>query len=89
MLAMLEWASNRPDKWHKIGNLEGDEESGRAARGAWRDLRFGKKPGCIGSNHQLRRNMTMPAARLLLRQGALLCFLKQPVAAPGRLQDAL
>jgi hypothetical protein len=22
MLAMLEWASDRPDKWHKIGNLE-------------------------------------------------------------------
>jgi hypothetical protein len=22
MLAMLEWASNRPDKWHRIGNLE-------------------------------------------------------------------
>jgi hypothetical protein len=21
MLAMLEWASDRPDKWHKIGNL--------------------------------------------------------------------
>jgi hypothetical protein len=22
MLAMLEWGSDRPDKWHKIGNLE-------------------------------------------------------------------
>jgi hypothetical protein len=22
MLAMLEWASDRPDKWHKIGNLD-------------------------------------------------------------------
>jgi hypothetical protein len=22
MLAMLEWASDRPDKWHKNGNLE-------------------------------------------------------------------
>ena len=22
MLAMLEWASDRPDRWHKIGKLE-------------------------------------------------------------------
>ena len=22
MLAMLEWASDHPDKWHKIGNLD-------------------------------------------------------------------
>jgi len=33
MLAMLEWASDRPDMWHKIGNQDG----GRAAVEARRD----------------------------------------------------
>ncbi|HEY2781072.1 MAG TPA: hypothetical protein VGI90_09850 [Steroidobacteraceae bacterium] len=35
MLAMLEWASERPDKWHKIGNLEPTKEAAKllAARG--------------------------------------------------------
>jgi len=27
MLAMLEWASDRPDKWHKIGNLEATKKA--------------------------------------------------------------
>ena len=35
MLAMLEWASDRPDKWHKIGNLEATQKAAEllAARG--------------------------------------------------------
>jgi hypothetical protein len=31
MLAILEWASDRPDKWDKIGYLDATEESRRAA----------------------------------------------------------
>jgi hypothetical protein len=27
MLAMLEWASERPDQWHKIGNLEATKKA--------------------------------------------------------------
>jgi hypothetical protein len=27
MLAILEWASDRPDKWHKIGNLEATKKA--------------------------------------------------------------
>lgn len=27
MLALLEWASERPDKWHKIGNLAATEKA--------------------------------------------------------------
>ena len=27
MLAMLEWASKRPDRWHKIGNLQTDQKA--------------------------------------------------------------
>ena len=27
MLAMLEWASKRPDRWHKIGNLKTDQKA--------------------------------------------------------------
>jgi hypothetical protein len=27
MLAMLEWASDCPDKWHKIGNLEATQKA--------------------------------------------------------------
>jgi soluble cytochrome b562 len=27
MLAMLEWASDRPDKWHKIGNLDATKKA--------------------------------------------------------------
>jgi hypothetical protein len=27
MLAMLEWASDRPGKWHKIGNLDATKKA--------------------------------------------------------------
>jgi hypothetical protein len=27
MLAMLEWASDRPDKWHNIGKLEATQKA--------------------------------------------------------------
>lgn len=27
MLAMLEWASDRPERWHKIGNLEATKKA--------------------------------------------------------------
>jgi hypothetical protein len=27
MLAMLEWASKRPDRWHKIGNHNTDQKA--------------------------------------------------------------
>lgn len=27
MLAMLEWASDRPDRWHKIGNLDATKKA--------------------------------------------------------------
>jgi hypothetical protein len=27
MLAMLEWASDRPDKWHKIGSLDATKKA--------------------------------------------------------------
>lgn len=27
MLAMLEWASDHPDRWHKIGNLEATKKA--------------------------------------------------------------
>jgi hypothetical protein len=27
MLAMLEWASERPDKWNKIGNLDATKKA--------------------------------------------------------------
>lgn len=27
MLAMLEWAPDRPDKWHKIGNLDATKKA--------------------------------------------------------------
>jgi len=35
MLAMLEWASDRPDKWHKIGNVDATKKAAEllAARG--------------------------------------------------------
>ena len=35
MLAMLEWASDRPDKWHRIGNLDATKKAAEllAARG--------------------------------------------------------
>jgi hypothetical protein len=36
MLAMLEWASDHPDKWHPIGKLEATKVGGRAAREARR-----------------------------------------------------
>ena len=37
MLAMLEWASDNPTKWHPIGKLEGDSQSGRIIAATWRD----------------------------------------------------
>jgi hypothetical protein len=27
MLAMLEWASDRPDKWHRIGHLDATKKA--------------------------------------------------------------
>jgi hypothetical protein len=35
MLAMLEWATDRPDKWRSIGNLEATKKAAEplAARG--------------------------------------------------------
>jgi hypothetical protein len=35
MLAMLEWASDHPDRWHKIGNLDATKKAAEllAARG--------------------------------------------------------
>jgi len=35
MLAMLEWASDHPTKWHRIGNLEATKKAAKllAARG--------------------------------------------------------
>lgn len=27
MLAILEWASDRPDRWHRIGNLEATKKA--------------------------------------------------------------
>jgi hypothetical protein len=42
MLAMLEWASDRPDRWHKIGNLDATKRAAEllAKRGVieiWRE----------------------------------------------------
>jgi hypothetical protein len=42
MLAMLEWTTERPDKWHKIGNLDATKKAAEllAKRGVieiWRE----------------------------------------------------
>jgi hypothetical protein len=29
MLAIIEWASERPDKWHSIGKLEASQKAAR------------------------------------------------------------
>ena len=49
MLAILEWVSDHPDRWHKIGNLEATTKAAEllAKRGV---MKTGRKPSFTGSS---------------------------------------
>jgi hypothetical protein len=62
MLAMLEWASVRPDKWHKIGNLEATKKAAEllAKHGVievWREIR------ALPDQSEVLTNATFPTGQ--------------------------